>query len=1080
MSSSYFLIKNEDIEQIKQKNNLPNNDQISDDVLKDVNYKTKYRQSGYNKNGVIVESGATNNGSSILYEAGYYYLIGSAAGGKNKIINRFNGRWIIKKDVNIIDYIKIYNQDGIKTIGYSWERVKVLDETRTDLIGSNNIFSILNKNKDELDILYKNGYINTWKGTYSYLNNTVFLSLLEHNSLPEKRDDYGILMLKNDIFDNKTPKLFSYRLDDSNEETYKYEKLSSTDISSLTDITFNAPDSKGGDGEFFNEVINLENKNTELKYQIGSAPTNYLTNGGNSVIKMDTKNITLLGGNKDKNVNFGGLGGNFLYDYYGRIKYNPKTPEDGYLKILYLGRPNNLAYKLNVIPNEHITNFSHPINHIVQGTPVVLKIELEDDYEIDLENSTINNQSLLDYEEYLLITTTEAEKLTKMELTDCYNNIQTLYFVMPNNWRWVNDERKIVNKDDDVIINLVTKDIKYTVKVDVDDYIKKWNIDGKTEDISFKSGEMVNLNIFYSTKDRKIDEDIFIYYLCFDNENEEEKVTFKPLNILENLQEIEFKMPARNVILKVVTCNKYYLIFQKNERQEFERNEMSINSNRYIKSIIVQNRTENIGMQQSISIFPYTLETKAEIIYDVYVEFSDIYMHLDNTNLYNEIPTINVSKAGDFNDEYIIGSHLLYLKPNIISNSNQELYQHFRFKMPKKNLIINLKWIERLYQIEYNILEKNLISTSIIDSNIYYGITNNGDLTEIRRPQFPHNTYSKIIKNNIVQPNNINISSIPVKDYLLFDKEKSFYRIGEYLSSRVYFKNAPVDSPVKNNQNFDFQITMPKDNLYLYIEMMLGAGAPIITEYKKNVYSSNGVWDYSEKKFYITSGTYEIWCGGAAGGRGGGMTGGEKPSLAALQSGSWGCGGHIKITLTQDTVVSCFIGEEGYVGIPSKDTEINKLFGNVLAGGGGGGNTVLNFSNNFIIKEISEQESIIGSSHNTIACKGGSGASFPSIGGFSGGAGGSGGLFIPNATLNYSPPNNGCGANGGDLYFTERGNITFSGGAGGCGTYGKMFSNSSCVYFQTQRCPELDDPKITEHLPEAISTLDGFILMMKC
>jgi hypothetical protein len=381
----YFIVENQDISGFINDYELPNGDlaqlvsgfisnsNIDEQALLRLNNVVKYKISVYPKNGVVIDSGTTQERDDPNYpqeiktyplaEGGYYYIQMSSSGGRGANLNRFVGRWEIEyEDDNIKDYIDIYEQNNKKTaklIGgddyeYTWERIK----------------------KNETETI-------TWKGNYVYLNNTVFFNLLSLNDAKYEAEDYGILMLKNDIEDNDKLKLFSYRIDD---EVDDYDAKYSSSIMPVSD--YNTQDAKGGDGQLYNEIAGFTRGN--IGFYIGKGekrPPIQNVKGGDTYFQ--NINLLLNGGPVSKLNDFGGRGGSFVYDYWGRIKYNNELPEDGRLLITYLGPLTSNCYKMTVIPDANIKKVISPENEIVAGTIVTIKVLLYSGYEIDYEESVI-------------------------------------------------------------------------------------------------------------------------------------------------------------------------------------------------------------------------------------------------------------------------------------------------------------------------------------------------------------------------------------------------------------------------------------------------------------------------------------------------------------------------------------------------------------------------------------------------------------------------------------------------------------------------------------------------------------------
>lgn len=557
---------------------------IKKERLKNYNDLIKYAHSHYKLNTPIFEYGHTQDEKDKevhfnLLESGYYYIQASSAGGKNIDLERFVGKWTItNKNGDITDTIEIFNQNKDS---YTWERTK-------------------KENDDEKFI---------WKGTYTYLHNTIFLSWSEYTyeykeikSVKKDIEDYGILM-----FDG-TNKLRSFRSDDTvDEKSIEYTNLSYRDTPTT--------DSKGGDGEYLNEVFSLKTDQT-LTFKIGQT-------GQESIITdLETDDIVLHSGETEKSNYFGGRGGSFVYDYYGRIKYDNSLPEDGQVKISYLVPVkiyNNDKSNLTINTDENIKEISCPKNNVPPWTVVTVKVLLEDNYEIDYEKSTINEMLFKDHKIRMDINNKPQDVLVVVSEYDYYN-VQTITFPMP---------------DKDTVIDLKTKKVKYSIEVSKDEYIQEYSLSRESED----DKEIVTLTVTYTDKNHFVNREIFAYYLCLDLD----EIEFKDRD-RNNTHTITFTMPERNVILKLVSDSLFILNINLNERQEFEEN-IKTNGRFIEKVILISNHDTD---HTTIENFPYITQVSEGTVFDLYVKFTDIYQHLDKQHLYSQYPSVQIEEAGDF------------------------------------------------------------------------------------------------------------------------------------------------------------------------------------------------------------------------------------------------------------------------------------------------------------------------------------------------------------------------------------------------------------------------------------------------
>jgi len=614
---SLFVDKNPYVQNLVKKFELPlsdksiyingrlENSQFTDEEINQLNLKIiQGRKSLYGKDQIVVESVHTPQVEFTLLEEGQYYIQVSSAGGRGRNLNRFVGTW----NINNIDEIIIYPQNSPQKFTsdfgeeyfYTWERTKDFDDKKT-----------------------------TWKGTYTYLNDTVFLSLLLLNDLKAvdnivyNTEDYGILMLKKDIFELEKPyKLYPWRNDDTIDDIeYKY-------AGPLTTSDF-IQSAKGEDGKFFNEIITIP-AGEKLFYKIGQGGQIENASGGDSQIIGIT---SLTGGSNASNFNdFGGRGGNFVYDYYGRTKY--ELPEDGRLLLLYTGHILSSSFKLNVTKDSYIINESYPKNEITPATIVTLKVKLESGYEIDYENSTINDISLEKYVDKIHVN--NFLKDVHVSLTEIdYYQIQTITFPMP-----------LQNTN----IKLVSKKIKYKITITSSynslRYIEECKISNGEDDGDLLKGDFytetnkqIIITLRYIDSSRMVDKDVLAYYLCLD-----------PNSIIyserdpNNCQTITFPMPARNLLLRIEIDSLLTLTIEKNIIQEIEQ-KRGIH-NRPIEKIIL---IEYGKPEKPITYFPYRIQVKYRTLFDIYIKYSDIYQHIDKELIYSQVPNVLIEEAGEFN-----------------------------------------------------------------------------------------------------------------------------------------------------------------------------------------------------------------------------------------------------------------------------------------------------------------------------------------------------------------------------------------------------------------------------------------------
>jgi hypothetical protein len=522
--------------------------------------------------------------------------------------------------------------------------------------------------------------------------------------------------------------------------------------------------------------------------------------------------LTLHGGGTSNINDFGGRGGSFVYDYWGRIKYNKDRPQDGKLLITYLGPLGIALYTITVNKGNNITKIDYPFykssadtrEFAIPASPLDIKVLLVNGYEIDIEESTVyyegieNDKNIENYDdirkddgsiplgEYAIkMYVDNFLKQVKAIITDIdYYNVQTITFPMPTK---------------NIIINLKTKRIKYKIRLITDRYIEKCDvtigvdtIDLLEKDAYATSNSTIALGLTYFDDNHLINKDVFCHYLCI-----------KPGEIeysdkdQQNTQMITFKMPARNILLRIATDATYFLTIEIDERQELDEKEKLPEEQRFIKSPVILKFIRE-GKEEKISEFPKVYLVKRGDKFDLYVQFDTLYQHLDKSYIYSQKPNAGIEEAGNFLGHFDLQSTRLIPHqqlPNVITDNNKEWFQHIRFTMPSNNLIIHLKWEERIFQIEYDIQAAYFISTVIKDSNRLidlYSPPREKQVT-MRQSIFPHYTYSVVSNNTDYQrdpydngrmsrQNTIEIIS-KLKQYMKLKRKTSTFRIGFPMST---------------------------------------------------------------------------------------------------------------------------------------------------------------------------------------------------------------------------------------------------------------------------------------------------------
>ena len=364
-----------------------------------------------------------------------------------------------------------------------------------------------------------------------------------------------------------------------------------------------------------------------------------------------------------------------------------------------------------------------------------------------------------------------------------------------------------------------------------------------------------------------------------------------------------------------------------------------------------------------------------------------------------------------------------YIQVNVENNSDpvyNEYYQHIRFRMPVYNLTLDLKWIERLFKIEYDIQDRFRGQTSILDSNKSFqidGINSDGKQEMVRITKFPHYTYPKIIENTTntvtkkedIKDNNIEIiSSLIENSYVR--KDISYYIINNNKKIKLNEQNeirteggGTVDE--KGKDIFTINWNMGKADYKFFLNVGYLKGAFILKEL-----------NYTYGSIYLDPGTYNIWIGGSEGGCGCSSTAFDNNYEHGGGRGSRGKCAYIDgITFNTGIDVKYFIGQGGY------DAILGEMWANGGgAGGGGGGLTYVEFSLPIKYKRANNTEI----ETRIIYCTGGKGgvggdyywkdAYGNKVGFKGGGGGGDGGTYNQDRDEASSPyDGQGCKGNNG-------------------------------------------------------------------
>lgn len=217
--------------------------------------------------------------------------------------------------------------------------------------------------------------------------------------------------------------------------------------------------------------------------------------------------------------------------------------------------------------------------------------------------------------------------------------------------------------------------------------------------------------------------------------------------------------------------------------------------------------------------------------------------------------------------------------------------------MPNNDFTFVLKWIERLFSIDYVLPDTFNGATSIYDTNKSFGISGiyaDGKQELVPITRFPHYTYSAIIKNkeNIVtvpkpdpEPNSYKFkvedntvtitTSLASNSYVR--KDLSYYKIKGIKTPENGYADDIILFPLNDNydrylssiegagtetekgeETFKVTFKMPKANILFFLNVGYLRGSFILK-----------IINYGNESKDLEPGEYNFWCSGGAGGKGG-------------------------------------------------------------------------------------------------------------------------------------------------------------------------------------------------------------------
>ena len=468
----------------------------------------------------------------------------------------------------------------------------------------------------------------------------------------------------------------------------------------------------------------------------------------------------------------------------------------------------------------------------------------------------------------------------------------------------------------------------------------------------------INLYVKFTDENRMLDRTHLRGQIAAIRTDESEEIEQKELETLNDFyhQRVWFLMPFTDLNLNLLWINRYYQLAI--THNEYQLKYMLPDKRRQIESMFVN--IENIPYSKiindkSISEFIFDQDNKYYTIddvplnktIDIYVKFTDIYQHLDKHHIYSQIPEGQIEEAGES------------IPQEQSNESHCEYYQHIQFIMPNKDTYLNLKWEERLFCIQYNIMELFFVNTSIYD--LFIGTNNNGtynykDISnklpatplEVGQSIFPYYTYPTVMVDGtdgipIPTPNNIKIYSTLTKAAEFKKGNESSYINGttpvHSIISGIVNQDGNLSSDEKENVFLNF--FMPKNNIFFFIKVGFNEGIILF----QNDFTTG-------ESIPLVKGRYTIWLAGAKGGNGGrsgAMVGNRRHNGKA---GAFGAGIRFEIEVEQSTVLEYKLGQTGGRGGNGQRASIGQ-YAAAGGGGGGGGTSVITFSSNIrLINDI--------------------------------------------------------------------------------------------------------------------------------
>jgi hypothetical protein len=146
-------------------------------------------------------------------------------------------------------------------------------------------------------------------------------------------------------------------------------------------------------------------------------------------------------------------------------------------------------------------------------------------------------------------------------------------------------------------------------------------------------------------------------------------------------QEINFVMPDQDLVLviKESTIRRFLTI----EPDPYQ----NISATKNIQRVIYENKLYPATMDKILVSEKLTTIVEGQEI-NLFVEFEDIKMKIDEDHFYGQIIPRQIYEAGEEIEDALVP---------ILSATNKELYQRIRFAMPTTDFTLYLRWAERVY-----------------------------------------------------------------------------------------------------------------------------------------------------------------------------------------------------------------------------------------------------------------------------------------------------------------------------------------------------------------------------------------------